>query len=786
MLSWHSRSFSHQVGIVIFTSAAILVGGYAYLDFRLESTTWLTAIREQASELMEITALTSASDLHDQKHSELLDKLKQLTAMQELSFSGRLYRLREVSILDSNGHIAAHSDPQNNPVGLPYSGKMPVNNRPIIPLGMNIHWKPISNEGFFAMTPINFGGKVIGQVVAEFDTTPLQEERSRRYRNFLFFIPLILLTTMFLTWRLTRWLTAPLKQATSLLDRLGQGDIIVPGLIARKDEYGELGRAIVYADKRIWKNNKDLQEQHLALTQAQTALNQFKDTLDQTLDCVFMFEPQGFKFTYVNRGALEQVGFSAEELLAMTSLDIQPDINKGEYARLIKPLVRGERQSVTYETRHCHKNGDLIPVEILLQYVYFPNEPSRFVAIVRDITERKRIEKELEAHHFQLEKLVRERTSRVQAQARIIDQAHDSIVTTDLDGVVRTWNGGAERLFGIPADNAIGKHIAFVYPVEQHGFLQNQVIKPLLEKGVHDTEVVMKHADGSPIYAHVSLSLLYNEEGVATGMVGYSLDISERIQRETELKTLTERLKASNKELEAFSYSVSHDLRAPLRAIDGFSLALIEDYQDKLDETGRDYLTRVRTGAQRMAALIDDLLQLSRITRSELEFKRVNLSLLAQNLINELRSGSQNRQVEAIIQPDMHITGDPLLLEVMLANLIGNAWKFTGQRDHASIELGSCLQNGKITFFVHDNGTGFDMKYATKLFNAFQRLHGLDQFEGTGIGLATVQRIVNRHGGIVWAESELGKGATFYFSLPERIRTERHKTQSKRVDHAEV
>jgi len=395
------------------------------------------------------------------------------------------------------------------------------------------------------------------------------------------------------------------------------------------------------------------------------------------------------------------------------------------------------------------------------------NEAIHMVGTVQDITERKLAEQELEQHRLHLEELVEERTATIKQQARIIDQTHDSIVTADLKGYITSWNSGAERLFGSPADDAVGQHISLFYPKHQHEFLQNEVIEPLKKKGMHETEVQMLRTDGSEFPAHLSLSLLYDNDGAPSGMAGYSIDISELKQGQAELKLLSERLHTINQELEAFSYSVSHDLRTPLRAIDGFSLALLEDYEDKLDDTGRNYLKRVRKGAQKMAKLIDDLLQLSRVTRKELKFQAVDLTRLAQTVVSELRDAAPDREIDVTIVAELKVQGDATLLEVLLANLIGNAWKFTREQPQPSIEIGRTLSDGQEVFFIRDNGAGFDMKYAGKLFGSFQRLHSVEQFEGTGIGLATAQRIINKHGGRIWAEGETGKGATFYFSLPK-------------------
>jgi light-regulated signal transduction histidine kinase (bacteriophytochrome) len=249
-------------------------------------------------------------------------------------------------------------------------------------------------------------------------------------------------------------------------------------------------------------------------------------------------------------------------------------------------------------------------------------------------------------------------------------------------------------------------------------------------------------------------------------------DITELKQAEAEISELNAmlqrralELEAINKELEAFSYSVSHDLRAPLRSIDGFSQALLEDYFEKLDGEGRDYLQRIRRASQHMGQLIDDLLNLSRVARNEMHQDLVDLSELVREIASDLQTARGDRIVKFIIEDGVTVKGDARLLRILLENLIGNAWKFTAKRSEPIIQFGVIQYEGKAAYFIRDNGAGFDMTYADKLFGAFQRLHTQVEFPGTGIGLAIVYRIVQRHGGKVWAEGEAGKGATFYFTL---------------------
>jgi PAS domain S-box-containing protein len=254
-------------------------------------------------------------------------------------------------------------------------------------------------------------------------------------------------------------------------------------------------------------------------------------------------------------------------------------------------------------------------------------------------------------------------------------------------------------------------------------------------------------------------------------MYATARDITVRRRIQQELLDAKNAAEAANRELESFSYSVAHDLRAPLRGIDGFSQLLLEECGDAVGESGRRYLRLVRESTQHMAQLIDDLLELSRVTRSELTREVVDLAALAQSIVGRLRAESPARQVEVHIEPRLTHSGDPRLLGVVLANLLGNAWKYSSKRDFAIIELGRTTHDGAEAYFVRDNGAGFDMKYLHKLFGVFERLHSAQEFEGTGIGLAIVRRIVERHGGRVWARGQVDAGATFFFTLRSKEAT---------------
>ncbi len=357
---------------------------------------------------------------------------------------------------------------------------------------------------------------------------------------------------------------------------------------------------------------------------------------------------------------------------------------------------------------------------------------------------------------------------------RLFEAARDGILILDaVSRKITDANPYMTELLNYSRDDFLGKELWEI------GILQDKeasaaAFRQLQENGYIRYEEFLK-TSGGEIREVEFVSNVYEEAGRQVAQCNIR-DLTERREAEKEIRRLkdslerrvlerTAELEVVNKELESFSYSVSHDLRAPLRAIDGFSRALLEDYAEQIDEVGQNYLARLCAASQNMAQLIDDLLNLSRVTRSEIRFESVNLSNLAREIAKKLRDSQPKRLVKFSIEEKVIVMGDERLLRIALQNLFDNAWKFTSKRAQAAIAFGQIRQGEKTEYFVRDDGAGFDMAYADKLFGVFQRLHSAKEFDGTGIGLATVQRIVHRHGGYIRAEAKVGEGAAFYFTL---------------------
>jgi PAS domain S-box-containing protein len=495
----------------------------------------------------------------------------------------------------------------------------------------------------------------------------------------------------------------------------------------------------------------------------------YRRLFEAAKDGIFILDINTGRINEVNPFLVELLGFSRDEMLGRTVGELSPfkDIEDNE-AMLERLQTTG---FVRYENLPLQaRDGRRMEVEFVSN-VYEDGGKKVIQCNIRDITERKRTE----MISLQL--------------AAIVASSDDAIIGKDLRGVVTSWNAGAEREFGYTASEMIGHSIARLIPAER----QEEEVKILKQiargKSVQHFETMRSRKDGSTFNVSVTVSAIKDASGKIIGASKVVRDITTRKKAEETIHRLnaeleervtqrTAELEAANKELESFSYSVSHDLRAPLRAVDGFSQAVLEDYGPQLPEEGRRCLQTIREGAQRMGRLIDDLLTFSRLGRLPLSKRLVETGDLVRAVLEDLSSQRVGRQMEVSVAELPVCQGDAVLLKQVWINLLSNAFKYTRRREKAVIEVGCKRgpiaagddgrpgkQKDEDVYYVRDNGTGFDMRYADKLFGVFQRLHREDEYEGTGVGLAIVQRIVHRHGGRVWAEAAEDHGATFYFTL---------------------
>jgi PAS domain S-box-containing protein len=477
---------------------------------------------------------------------------------------------------------------------------------------------------------------------------------------------------------------------------------------------------------------------------------------------MWLYDSESLQFLEVNDAAVDHYGYTRDEFLQKRITDLRsPEDADRPAPDLHRPPPALRRWTMRLRTRDAR----ILDVEIAAHTLEFRGRAA-VLAVVHDVTERKRAEAAL-------------RRSDARHRA-ILEAALDCIITVDGDGRVIEFNPAAERTFGYRKRDVFGRPLAdLIIPPDlrqayRDGLARHRATGEHTVLG-HRFEMQAVRSDGSEFPVELAIAKIPGEgEELYTG---YLRDITERKQSENVLRTLNEELEqrvgqrtselqAAADELEAFSYSVSHDLRAPLRSIDGFSQALIEDAGPVLNAETRTHLNRIRNATQRMGQLIDDLLQLSKVSRGEMTREAVDVSELVARIANDLTRRSGGHSPAITVAPSLVAMGDPRLLRILFENLLDNAWKFTSRQPDPQIEIGCASgPDDPAIFVVRDNGVGFDPTYAAKLFAPFQRLHTEADFPGTGIGLATVRRIIHRHGGRVWAEGVPGGGARVSFTL---------------------
>ena len=510
------------------------------------------------------------------------------------------------------------------------------------------------------------------------------------------------------------------------------------------------------------------------------------------LQALIEHAPDGIALLGLN-GKLQQVTPSTQQILGYTleeAVDQDPALlthpdDLPPLLGILNDLIQNPGQVITTQYRFRHKDGSWRWLESTISNLITEPSVQAIVFNYRDITAHKQAEEEVLRLNEELEQRVMERTHQLEVANRELDNSRkeiqailDSMSTLNakvaLDGTLLFVNKIAVQASGLSGDTLMKTNFLdgqwWAYDPEVQQRVKAAFAKACSGLTINYDEKIF--AFGQMLTINFSLTPMLGEDGQVEYILAEGRDITRRIHAEEEIRRLNQdlerraaELEIVNKELESFSYSVSHDLRAPLRSINGFSHALLEDYNEQLPEESQEYLKRIQAAAQRMGELVDSLLSLARVTRTPVEFRSVNLSALAEKILAELQSQQPDRQVTFSVSKDLIVNGDRQLLQIALENLIGNAWKFTSKREDPYIEVDAQNEVGEQIYFVRDNGAGFDMMYKDKLFGTFERLHAAKEYPGTGIGLATVQRIIHRHGGRIWAQSEVDQGTTFYFTI---------------------
>ena len=486
---------------------------------------------------------------------------------------------------------------------------------------------------------------------------------------------------------------------------------------------------------------------------------------------------------------------STQKLKAAHSVPSQSLVETGRLADQVRTTLSvmdriehdllDQRTAESQRARHRTKN--MVIFATLASAIFLLIAGS---AVSREARRSAELRSQLKNVNGELEQRVEQRTSALRESEErfrlLFDVVNDyAIYMLDPDGLVLTWNAGAERLKGYTSEEIIGQNFASFYtPEARSSGKPRKELEEALSNGKFENEALRVRKDGSTFWAYNTITPMYEESGALRGFSIIARDVTERRKSEEEIRKLnqqlelrvherTAELEATNKELEAFTYSVSHDLRAPLRHIAGFSKMLTEECGESLAPEARHYLKRIQDGVQRMGTLVDDLLNLTRIGRHELRLQVTGIASIVKDVIAELGPDVENREIDWKIGELPYVEADPALLRVVFQNLLANAVKYTRPRQKTTIEIGRTDIDGEQVLFVRDNGVGFNMKYADKLFGVFQRLHRSEDFEGTGVGLATVHRVVQKHSGRIWAQAEIDQGATFYFTLgntqPDRV-----------------
>lgn len=684
-----------------------------------------------------------------------------VSGLQELVDAQNQYpELLFAMLTDNDGKILAHTDASK--LGL-YLQDLPETHQAMV-ISRTSALVDVAVPAELAETPVGWARVGVGQRVA-------RHEVERVVRNGTLYALAAILIGSFFAWLLGRAVTQRLNAIQSTFEEIRSGNTQARAQIRGADEVavmaGELNRVLDTLSERgdaLEMLNDRLQHELAEKELAEAALRRSSDEIQD----LYNHAPCGYHslnkeglFVRVNDTELQWLGYARDEFVGKKKFaDLLHPRNQGKFLEHFERLkTQGWIRDAEFEL--MRKDGSSLPVLLSATAVY--DESGKFVmsrATAYDISDRLKAER--------MRRLL----------SAIVDSSDDAIISKTLDGTILSWNEGARRMYGYSADEIIGKPVSLLLPPDRTDEVPSLLEQVRRDAGKRNFETQRICKDGRRIFVSLTVSPVHDSNGNVIGASTIARDITDKRRAEDEIRALnatleqrvqerTWALDRANQELEAFSYSVSHDLRAPLRAINGFSRILLEDYAHELSADAARFLQIIRDNTVQMGHLVDDLLAFSRFGRQALNKQSLSPEQIIAPIVNQMRQEAGDRHIEVHINPLPRCRADPALLTQVWTNLISNAFKYTRPRDPAVIEIGSLpgRTGNEVSYYIRDNGVGFDMQYASRLFGVFQRLHRQEEFEGTGVGLAIVQRIIVRHGGRVWAEAKPDKGATFHISL---------------------
>ncbi|MEO5804295.1 MAG: PAS domain S-box protein [Verrucomicrobiota bacterium] len=711
--------------IMLTSSVVLLLTSGAFIIYELVA--FRSTLLENSQTLAQIVAATSTAALtfDDEKAAaEILSKLQ----AEDTILQASLYNI------------------QNNLMAR-YPASQPLENFPAVAQGDG-HYFEHRTLNFFV--PVSEGDSRIGTLYLKTDLKPIYH-RLRLYGGIM---AGVLVGSLLIGLALSNWLQKRISEPILELAETAKAVSIKRDYLVRARKFGsdELGLLTDAFNHML----TQIHERDVALTESE---GRARAVLNAAVSAVVVIDARGRILDW-NVRAEQLFGWTRQEAIGQILADtiIPPRYREAHQRGISQFLVTGKGPVLNrlIELSALRRDNTEFPVELSISPMK-TGDVTTFCGFITDITERK------------------EAAEALSLLAAIVESSDDAIVGKDLSGTIVSWNAGAEKMFGYSAKEAIGRKSSFIIPPDR---LNEEVLTLVrIQQGrIEHYQTTRLRKDGSTFHVSLTMSPIKDAEGTIIGASASARDVSDRIRAEEEIRALntqleervllrTAELAETNKELEAFTYTVSHDLRAPLRHIDGFAQILEEELQKNMSTQVRKFINRIRQGVQNMGKLVDDLLNLSKAGRQEVTREAVPLNLLVDEVLSDLKPELKQRSIQWQIGQLPTAQCDRGLIKQVFANLISNAIKYTRPREKAVIEIGTEKNEGETAIFVRDNGVGFNMQYAHKLFGVFQRLHRTEEFEGTGVGLATVQRIIQLHGGHIWAQAELDKGATFYFTL---------------------